>query len=279
MGRVLTKKRRRRARLRLERELPLLAGAIFTRPERALVEGLKEHVRGTGLRWTGLEKLFVHIPKNGGSSLGQALQDAGLVRVRGINQLVKAIGEFPHGPKLLTLNHIEPGLLREVGLIQDMDWDSVEKIVVFRNPFARAWSAYKHLKYRGTAVRLRKHESFRSFIRSVSKNTYRTRYVDQFGLSHGAPQSQWLSEIGTGLNNRFFYLERPDEINFWLGEQLGLASGLGLANTAVNKSPLPDDFPELNIFLRRFEADFQLGDYSRYFAGQDTSLEPGRLRR
>jgi hypothetical protein len=249
----------RRFRYRLERVAPKIA-MFFYSPQMISVFLLGLYVRVTRQKWTELKLLFIHIPKTGGSTITQVLRPRGLVEARSLLALWKlVITHRDGGPRVFTLNHIEPEILVRVGLCSPQQLQNIA-FTVFRNPYDRAWSSYRHL-CRVPGRRLKRGTGFDEFVELLSGDlTWRTRYSKSFGPSHGAPQSQWVTSPKWPGPRFIFNLERPAEIETFLSSFFGERIILHQANVG-RPIPSPSHFPYKDSFDSRFTSDFELGGY------------------
>lgn len=237
-----------------------MIASSFYFPHMLSVMFLAAFVRLTRRKWTNLRLLFIHIPKTGGSTITQALRPVGLVEARTVTDLWRlAVNSNRAGPDILTVNHLEPEILVRVGLCTPRKLHDVA-FAVMRNPYARTWSAYRHL-IRVQGRRLEPNTEFDTFVDLVcGKKAWRTKYSKSFGLSHGAPQTQWISSNLWPGPARIFNLEHVAEIEEFLNDFSGKKITLHQANRG-QFVPLPVSFPHKKDFESRFASDFQLGGY------------------
>lgn len=263
LGRVLRRfaKQLRRSRYRIERESPRLSQIVF--PIHYLLFLLiRFYVLASRSRWNQIELLFIHIPKTGGSTMNQVLRQFGLVEVRSLYSLWQQIRLGPReGPRILTLNHIEPDLLIRIGLCTRETLETASSFAVLRNPYYRTWSAYRHLT-RVPGRRLKTGVLLSELISLMHRHTYRTRLDKSFGPSHASPQSQWIkSDLWDGPKH-IFNLEKPEEIEAFLSEFFSQPVRLHQANVGIGSPELPVPFPCTAKFLSVYADDFQYGHYS-----------------
>lgn len=259
-------------RLRLEREAPQFAAGVFESKERVLeAKGFVRAIR-RGFPLDELELLVVHIPKTGGTSLEKALQPHGLVTVRSLAELSHLVhsGQIP---RKLSINHLDPTLLLRCGFLSREGWQRLAVVCQIRNPFARLWSAWHHHN-RGTRTRLRPSETFSSYMRAVTRNSYRTRYSNALGLSHGAPQEHWFSFVDKSPRGRVFTLENQENLLSYMQSAIHRSFTVPHVGAAPVAHELPDNLPYHAEFIDRYRKDFARGQYSTDYGGANTRLDP-----
>jgi hypothetical protein len=260
------------AALRIEAFAPRLMKLVREGPIFWKYIRLRWLIQRKRIRWRNVELLFVHIPKTGGTSVHRALKEHGLIRLTSLDQIKRAVTTVPSDTiKLLTLDHLDPMILVSLGLVPRRQFASLTAFCVMRNPYSRAWSAYRHYKPAIVSALLGKGYSFDNFIDLLCRKSYRPRLVAQLGLSHGSPQYFWIDRLPKQTNLQIFRLEEISALEEFLSKRIGAKVTIQHQNAARRKDPAPKDFPFKSDFEKRYLRDFQLGNYPIEF-----QVVPGR---
>ena len=179
--------------------------------------------------WREAGLIFIHVPKNGGTSINTAIY-----------------GRFMGHMRVRDIERVQPGLLRDL-----------PSLAISRNPWARAYSAYRFARRvpsAGDRVQIRhghryRGAAFQSFERFVlewlpSRRLDREDYVFR-------PQSHFLlnrqGAVGVGHLGR---LEHPESYVGFLEDVLGRSLDIGHLNRSTNEEGYREAFtPQMRDVL------------------------------
>ena len=249
-------RRARSIRFGIEREFPAVANVLYVR-EWLIFLRLWAYVRLFRVRWSQLELMFIHVPKTGGTSVSQVLRDEGAYETSHIRSLWELARWGPAGgPRILKLGHLESDVLVRSGLCDRDQLENVTSFAVVRDPFARAWSAYRYVNSR-PGRRLPRGARFEDFVDYLLRKEYRCTLKGVFGLSHGWPQVQWLVPRLWAGPSRIFCLEESSKIEEFLGDFFGRRITLAHLNVGSGPAYPPEIFPRQEEFVEAFWPDFE----------------------
>lgn len=159
--------------------------------------------------------IFIHIPKNGGTSVYTMLHSAGLVKLN----TLRAIQMFFRGKGRVTFGHMAIGSLVNIGLVSQDYVDSSFKFALSRNPYARAASLYRiYCKMTATWHR---QATFPEFLKMLADGYYnRIGPYDSLGMSPCNPQVAWLRDTPP---DKIYRVEDLDAFAADIGERWGMA--------------------------------------------------------
>ncbi len=225
-----------------------------------------------------LKFIFVHIPKNGGTTIETLLMDhldsrrdlhVSEAAVIGDNRDVQGINGLANLKK-----HITAPLLR--GALPPGQYDSLFSFAFSRNPFSRCYSAYGYIKARAEAdIRVRRKNPKAALGRDRSKLLDMSfdelcTDLDDIARNHGLfrPQSYWLPDADS-----VDFVGRLEHLSEDLGQiyrRLGLPADqlddLPVANMKSTKGAWRGMAPASVDAIRRFYArDFERFGYSPDF--------------
>lgn len=191
-----------------------------------------------------LSAVFLHIPKNGGTSVKAALQTT--------------LGFQPFEPNTATdsstiiLDHYHPGWLIEKGLLPKTILSTHWFFAVVRNPYDRARSLHAYYTSRGWITEGTSLEAFLRLVRSARPFPGGAAVAR---LSMAAPQTAWLDQR-TLQRTRYFRLESLDGLQVELEKRFDTAVTFPRENVSVSKAPISEEarFLITQIYRRDFEA-------------------------
>ncbi len=135
------------------------------------------------------DSIFIHIPKNGGTSVYTMLHSAGLVKLNSL----RAVQLFFRGKGRVTFGHMAVGSLVELGMVPQDYVDRAFKFALSRDPYARAASLYRI--YCKMTATLHRQASFHDFLKMLADGYYnRIGPYDSLGMSPCNPQVAWLRD-------------------------------------------------------------------------------------
>jgi hypothetical protein len=268
----------------IERTLPESAQMVMYLKEFATYRTIKRTVRSRNIRWSSLELLFIHIPKTGGTSVQKILGAHGGIRVTSLRDILWLVENLPSSEvQIVTLSHLEPAVLFDLGLIEPQDVGKFDVFTVVRHPYDRIRSAYlHHQRPKEPQARWAQKVRFESYVARVSRSTFRMYYRNGFGLSHASPAAQWFENLPLEFTPRVFKLEEPEKLEAYLGDFFGEKITLERHNQrrSLQSNTPPGDAgqemlrfssPVRHAFHNRFKTDFALGSYERVTPSENCS--------
>lgn len=201
----------------------------------------------------GKEAIFLHIPKNGGTSVASSLSGS--------------LGFIPFEPDRndlgdrIILDHIDPMWAVKHSLI---DSDVMAKSFLFtvvRNPFTRAQSLFGYFQKRGW---LTKEKTFLEFLTHLNRARPRPGGATVARFSMAAPQTEWLKACNTKPFS-IFRLEELDTLADALAHRYGISVEFPVLNAGEQGFPLGKG--EIELIQKIYRNDFRLLGYSTKYFG------------
>lgn len=135
------------------------------------------------------DSIFIHIPKNGGTSVYTMLHSAGLVKLN----TLRAVQLFCRNRGRITFGHMAISSLVDLKLVSQDYVDRSFKFALSRNPYSRAASLYRI--YSKVLTSWHRMPSFAEFLRLIADGYYnRIGPYDSMWLSPCNPQVEWLRD-------------------------------------------------------------------------------------
>ena len=194
--------------------------------------------------------VFLHIPKNAGTSVHRALKSAHQTN----DQVVEGWGiekgfDLAH-PTPQILNQYYP---QDYSLLQHPGTTS---FAILRDPLARCLSAFaEHRKQYGTHPLASR--TLSEYLDRIESRAYLADDGNSYLFIHGAPQVEFIYEDGKLLPKHLFRMEDPQ-----LFKRLCLLLGRSLPVLHLNQSrPAPAPFLSrhmINLIMTIYEQDYEL---------------------
>lgn len=135
------------------------------------------------------DSIFIHIPKNGGTSVYTMLHSAGLVKLN----TLRAVQLFCWNKGRVTFGHMAISSLVDLGLVSHAYVDRSFKFALSRNPYARATSLYRI--HRKMTANWHRQPDFLEFLRQIADGYYnRIGPYDSLSMSPCNPQMAWIRD-------------------------------------------------------------------------------------
>lgn len=135
------------------------------------------------------DSIFIHIPKNGGTSVYTMLHSVGLVKLNSL----RAVQLFFRGKGRVTFGHMAVSSLVDLKLVSQDFVDGSFKFALSRNPYARAASLYRI--YCKMTATWHNRASFSEFLEQLADGYYnRIGPYDSLGMSPCNPQVAWMRD-------------------------------------------------------------------------------------
>ncbi len=203
------------------------------------------------------DSIFIHIPKNGGTSVYSMLHSAGLVKLN----TLRAVQLFCRNRGRVTFGHMAISSLVELGLVSQDYVNRSFKFALSRDPFARAASLYRI--QRKMTANWHRQPSFGEFLRQIADGHYnRIGPYDSLSMSPCNPQMAWirdtapdkiyrvedLSDFAADISERWS-IPKPDLVHMnWTCRDGDL--NLAREEKALIKEIYADDFETLGYSRR-----------------------------
>lgn len=206
----------------------------------------------TPLRYKPLEHspaYFIHVPKNAGTSVSEALKQ------------FAHFEEFhprqnPKGNRLICVHYDTSWLLKQ-GILSETFLAEAYAFAFVRNPIDRALSTYRYYK-REKAIP--DGWSFLKFLTYVSRERPKLGGAHVARMSHAAPQSRWLSSANWAERLHVFKLENLSDASKEIGERMGVSLTVPHLNSTVREE-VELTSREKNLLVNLYAEDFRLFDY------------------
>jgi hypothetical protein len=260
IGRQWVRRAGRRAPRQLEVGFPKIARTVENGFGNDPIRVLERTIIECEASWTGLETLFVHVPKCGGTSVNAVLADFDATVVYSIRSLITAVRSLPRtGPKILTLDHLATDVLVRSGLVPAKTLAKVNGFSVVRNPYSRAVSAFRHHQRTGL---VKDSVKLGEYLKQVEKGQWETDRWNVFGLSHSMPASYFLRPNLWRGPSSILNIEHPSEIEAFLTRTLGGPVKLPKKNVNQRVPNVQLDKSSIRSVNRIYGKDFLIGGYS-----------------
>jgi hypothetical protein len=252
---------RRRSRRYLEVEFPKIALRLNNFSDSSMFDALGSVVAERQIEWSNVEKIFIHVPKCGGTSINKLLASNHFEIVMSLSQLQRLVLEGDaRGPRLLSLDHLNTDILISLGLLNRALLERVEAFSVVRNPYSRLLSAYDFHKRRGF---VNDKLTLSDYLAKLERGDWGTDRRNVFGLSHALPSSYFLRPQLWDGPQQIMQLEDQSALNHYLSRVVGQKVSLEHLN-AGNRGQrrwLADS--EVEFVNRCYHEDFLLGGYEK----------------
>lgn len=200
--------------------------------------------------------IFIHIPKNGGTSVFTMLHSAGLVKLN----TLRAVQLFFRDKGRVTFGHMAISSLVEMGFVSQHYVDSSFKFALSRDPYARAASLYRI--YSKRTATWHRQPSFRDFLQLLADGFYnRIGPYDSRDMSSYNPQSAWLRDTPP---DKIYRVENLDELATDISERWGIAKpDLVHMNWTSRDGDLNLSREEKALIEKVYADDFETLGYAR----------------
>lgn len=197
----------------------------------------------------GSDAVFLHIPKNGGTSISSALSK------------YFAFCSFEPGKLIMDsrviLDHVDPNWAVKHRLLRPGSLAGSFLFAVVRNPFSRAQSLFGYFRKRGW---INQETSLLDFLRHIGRARPRPGGASVARHSLAAPQTRWLQGSWGGNTFQTFRLEELGALAEALEERFGTSVefpflNVGNVGQSINEA-------EADMVRRVYRDDFRALGYS-----------------
>lgn len=166
--------------------------------------------------------LFIHVPKNAGTSLSSALKT-----FAGFEELGPRIQ--PRGNRLISV-HYDPNWLAEHQILSEAFLSEAFSFAFVRNPIDRALSTYRYYKRQKTIPET---WTFSRYLEYVNREKPKIGGAHVARMSHAAKQSDWLVGSWQKGPSKIFKLEELGAAALEIGAVLGVELSVPQLNSTV----------------------------------------------
>lgn len=250
-----------RSRRRLEVNFPSAASHFYRGLASSVVDSLRTIILERQIEWSNLERLFIHVPKCGGTSVNEVLRAERFEIIMSLPQLERLVVEGDRrGPRLLSLDHLSTDILVSLGLLTKSQIERVEAFSIIRNPYSRLLSSYDfHRRYGFVTEKT----TFMKYLEKIEAGDWDTESKNVFGLSHALPTSYFLKPKLWEGPKTILRLEDPSSVKDYLEKTAGEKVSLNRRNQGRSESRRTPHPWEVEVINRVYHDDFALGDYPK----------------
>jgi len=193
--------------------------------------------------------IFFHIPRCGGTSIEQIFE---------FHSPEQLFGVLENNDQVITLHHLTPPDLRNLGLIKPDIYDSYFKFTIIRDPFERMASDY-HWQQKYDVHNEFKGLTFDQYIQRAEKIVNQSCYFEKKHYDHFRPMSMYCTQDNQWLVDDILLLENIDSELDRIQHKLGGKIVLPKVNASENYEYLRTQ-ENLDKVYRFYAADKALYD-------------------
>jgi hypothetical protein len=211
-----------------------------------------KHPAAESLELIGRKNIFLHIPKNAGTSLKEALwKQAGFVELEDV--LNGAI--CPSDAENITVNHLGLDWLIKHKFLSATTVKSSNLFAIVRDPVDRFYSLYRYFVMLG---RIPSTWNELDFLEAIKKSSPQIGGAKVARLSQCSQQVQWVYSIPLGSNFRCFRLEEGlrtfSAVEELLGSKLSVSNKNRTTRFPIKSNPNLIRSMVFNIYSQDFDA-------------------------